>query len=332
MCHRRRVAGLLAGVALGILSLTPAAWAATVFVDLDAATQVFTPNVLFINVGDTVQWRYTAGGGLAHNVVSDPGVSPSFTSGAPAQGGGAPWPFSVTFNSPATVRYFCQPHGGAGGAGMSGVIYVGNAIAHTIGAWDLQPIDDSTGWDEGGVVGSRILNAGTRELRGNLNLPSGSQIVGLEVVGCDNSVSDITATLRECAGADGGCTSVATAESTGVNGVCGTFPSTNQNLNATVQNAGSTYVLEVSMPSSLLSLRRVKVSYRRQISPAPGAATFGDVGTGHQFFQQIEALVAAGVTSGCAVGPPRLYCPADAVSRGQMAAFLARALGLSWPN
>jgi hypothetical protein len=43
------------------------------------------------------------------------------------------------------------------------------------------------------------------------------------------------------------------------------------------------------------------------------------------FQSDIEKLVAAGITSGCGEGT---FCPNDAVTRGQMAAFLVRALGL----
>jgi hypothetical protein len=47
------------------------------------------------------------------------------------------------------------------------------------------------------------------------------------------------------------------------------------------------------------------------------------------FEADIEKLAAAGITRGC--NPPEndLYCPDDPVSRGQMAAFLVRALGLT---
>ena len=41
----------------------------------------------------------------------------------------------------------------------------------------------------------------------------------------------------------------------------------------------------------------------------------------------MERLAELGITSGCATGPAR-YCPADSVTRGQMATFVARALGL----
>lgn len=55
----------------------------------------------------------------------------------------------------------------------------------------------------------------------------------------------------------------------------------------------------------------------------PGGTFFDDNGSVHE--PSIEALVAAGMTSGC--NPPwsTRYCPNDPVTRGQMAAFLRRA-------
>jgi S-layer homology domain len=71
------------------------------------------------------------------------------------------------------------------------------------------------------------------------------------------------------------------------------------------------------------------VFWTRQISPGPASASFTDVPTGHQFFKEIEALKASGITLGCSA---TTYCPDQTVTRGQMAAFLARALGLNFPN
>jgi hypothetical protein len=56
--------------------------------------------------------------------------------------------------------------------------------------------------------------------------------------------------------------------------------------------------------------------------------TFADVPRTNAFFGYVERLVARGVTAGCASVPQRLYCPNEPVTRGQMAAFLCRALGL----
>lgn len=55
------------------------------------------------------------------------------------------------------------------------------------------------------------------------------------------------------------------------------------------------------------------------------AADFFDDDDGTLFEDDINRLAAAGVTSGCT---PTAYCPDDPVTRGQMAAFLVRALGL----
>jgi S-layer homology domain len=81
---------------------------------------------------------------------------------------------------------------------------------------------------------------------------------------------------------------------------------------ATNQNAGATFW------------------YRLQVSPAPATATFpNDVPTSHPLFRFVEALAASGITGGCGAG---VYCPDAPITRGQMAVFLAAALGLHFPN
>ena len=72
----------------------------------------------------------------------------------------------------------------------------------------------------------------------------------------------------------------------------------------------------------------VNLYYRLQVSPAPVAAAFADVPTSHPFFQFVEALYASGITGGCGNGN---FCPDAPLTRGQMAVFLAKALGLQWP-
>ena len=58
-----------------------------------------------------------------------------------------------------------------------------------------------------------------------------------------------------------------------------------------------------------------------------GGQTFADVPPSHKFFQAIEEVAAAGVTQGCGNGTN--YCPNGLVTRGQMAAFMARLGALS---
>jgi hypothetical protein len=45
------------------------------------------------------------------------------------------------------------------------------------------------------------------------------------------------------------------------------------------------------------------------------------------FEADIEKLAAAGITKGCNPPTNNMYCPNNVVTRGQMAAFLHRALG-----
>jgi len=73
----------------------------------------------------------------------------------------------------------------------------------------------------------------------------------------------------------------------------------------------------------------VEIHWHRTISPPPSTATFADVPTSHPFFQYIEAIHAAGITAGCGGGN---FCPDQSITRKQEAAFLAKALGLHWPN
>ena len=59
----------------------------------------------------------------------------------------------------------------------------------------------------------------------------------------------------------------------------------------------------------------------------PGGSFIDDDGTTHE--ASIEAIAVEGITKGC--NPPfnDRFCPFDPVTRGEMAAFLVRALGLA---
>ena len=92
-----------------------------------------------------------------------------------------------------------------------------------------------------------------------------------------------------------------------------------------------TYLLRAAFPrgaSTTTRFRQFTVFYKLQVSPAPANASFTDVPTNHWAFQYIEALYASGITGGCGTG---LYCPDRAVTRAEMAVFLAKALGLQYP-
>jgi len=178
-----------------------------------------------------------------------------------------------------------------------------------------------------------------------LTLPSGAQIVRYHVYLYDADPSyDLTVSLRRYYGyfaSNIGSADVFTAASSGSLGyvyLTGDLPTPH-----TVDNdiryspadvgAGSAYTLVLSIPpgglTSNLRIKSVEIWWKRQVSPAPGVATFADVPPTDPYFRFVEALAAAGITSGCGSGD---YCPDDAVTRAQMAVFLAQALGLHYQH
>jgi hypothetical protein len=101
-----------------------------------------------------------------------------------------------------------------------------------------------------------------------------------------------------------------------------------------IDNDRNAYSLEVLLdPDQFVNeilLLQARIYYSLQVSPPPAVATFpNDVPPNHPFFQFVEALAAAGITVG--IGP-ETYGVNNPVTRGQMAVFLAKALGLHFPN
>jgi hypothetical protein len=61
------------------------------------------------------------------------------------------------------------------------------------------------------------------------------------------------------------------------------------------------------------------------VPPAPASQRFNDVAPSNPYYAQIEQMALLQITLGCSASPP-LYCPADLVTREQMAAFFIRSL------
>lgn len=86
-------------------------------VAVGGGANIFSPEELTINVGDTVTW--TNAGGF-HNVISDDvdeNGAPIFTSGGAT---GTDWTYEFTFDTAGTYSYVCTPHA----PGMAGTITV----------------------------------------------------------------------------------------------------------------------------------------------------------------------------------------------------------------
>ncbi|MEM1214776.1 MAG: lamin tail domain-containing protein [Bacteroidota bacterium] len=78
--------------------------------DVAVSSNVYTPDMLTIQVGDMVTWTNMGG---FHNVNGEQATYPanpeSFGNGAAS---GAAWTYSYTFNTPGTYTYQCDPHVG----------------------------------------------------------------------------------------------------------------------------------------------------------------------------------------------------------------------------
>jgi hypothetical protein len=163
-----------------------------------------------------------------------------------------------------------------------------------------------------------------------VNLPSGALITGLDLEACDaDAAAQFGYVLAQFSVPvqNGTPVSPVFASGAGATPGCALFP---EAMSRTVNNAAEKLVFDINLqPSVNVGFTTARVHYKLQVSPAPGTATFGDVPTSHPFFQFIEALAASGITGGCGGGN---YCPNSPVTRGQMAVFLAKALGLQFPN
>ena len=93
-------------------------------------------------------------------------------------------------------------------------------------------------------------------------------------------------------------------------------------------SAGAVYVFDIStLPAPTTTTTTTTTTTMTTTVPA-GVGTFSD-DDGSVFEDDIEWLAAEGITQGCNPPANTLFCPADFVTRGQMAAFLVRAFGFS---
>ncbi|HDH04199.1 MAG TPA: S-layer homology domain-containing protein [Nitrospirae bacterium] len=172
-----------------------------------------------------------------------------------------------------------------------------------------------------------------------VTLPAGANVSFLDLYFSDtNASSNITAYFTGYYGGDYSGTTpsltdfVSTLSSgSGGYGYAYTSEFSHTINNDVAYNGGYQYVVNVYFPvaDGTLKFKGVDIWWNRQISPAPGTATFSDVPTTHPFFQEIEALAASGITTGYGDGTFR---PTNYVTRQAMAAFLSRALGLHWED
>ena len=201
----------------------------------------------------------------------------------------------------------------------------------------------STSYSSSAVTGTRWDTEGGEELAAPVVLPNGARLESFSVyyydanpgVSADLNFSFCRHWRHADTGANPESDCVATFIASGAPGYAvGELPVPAEFQNflrrADVDDDGTVDSIDYSVyvftyPDTAIA--SVRVNWRRQVSPAPAVATFNDVPAGHPQFQYVEALAASGITAGCGGGN---FCPDASLTRGQMAVFLAKALGLHW--
>lgn len=202
----------------------------------------------------------------------------------------------------------------------------------TVGSWEFDVEDSifrvvSVG---GGDPNGRYVLGASACFDASVHLPGGSYIDFFELVGCDTSSTpdeEVNAGLFICDLSSNCHLAGNPLNVARTSGAPGCTLVASDVIAETVDNSANLYTLRVCTTSGNSStyFRAVRIWYRLQVSPAPATATFADVPTNHIYFRAIEALAKSGITSGCGNGN---FCPSQAVTRGELAKFLANALGL----
>ena len=207
---------------------------------------------------------------------------------------------------------------------------------YQVGASGCSPVFSDTVY-EGTSQGYRYRTGGSTLVDCPLNPPSGALLDSFEVLVHDaNDTANVTAVLLVCGSTNPsvGCNGYGSVDSAGTSAtpfdeyLFGDLTTSG----LTVDKFHNEYHLRLVLGAadSTNTFRQVNLYYRLQVSTPPvGTQTFLDVPPTHPFYRAIEALAASGITAGCGAGN---FCPGLTLTRGEMAAFLARALGLHFPD
>lgn len=207
-------------------------------------------------------------------------------------------------------------------------------VQQHIGFPEFSPASSSTSYQQtSSSVQTGIYATGSGLFTAIVHIPTGAKLMSFELDYCDfDPTSHVTLILSECDFMGGGCTTMDSITTSTLGGTgCGFLAHDLSSLNYTMENNFRELLLSAILSSGSASniLNGAYVAYQLQVSPAPATATFLDVPTTSPLFKFVEALVAAGITAGCGGGN---FCPGASITRGQMAVFLASALGLHFPD
>jgi hypothetical protein len=199
----------------------------------------------------------------------------------------------------------------------------------SIGYADFVPSNSSVTWN----IATGIYTTGVSEpFRATPHLPSGVLLTYLELDYCDTDpVFNVTLGLFECDFDGTNCVFLQQIVSGDGGSGCNYLGIDLTPLNHVIDNFDRRLLMTAVTGSNTSGNQLVGayIGYKLQVSPAPAGATFADVPTAHPYHRFVEALVASGITAGCGGGN---YCVDSPITRGEMAVFLAAALGLHFPN
>jgi hypothetical protein len=221
-----------------------------------------------------------------------------------------------------------------GGAGPVAAKTYGtqDLVYYRIAATELLPsglVDSSVGYHTGDRLRFPVGAVAAARFVAYPHLPEGARVLSVELDACDeDATDDILLTLLDCDYL-GHCSAagLATVGSGGLSSACAAR-TVSLPVPYRIDNFLKELLVQVDIPGGgFTGVAGVILGYKLDVSPPPATATFTDVPTSHLYFRAIEALASAGITQGCGGGN---FCPNQAVTRGELAKFLANALGLHW--
>lgn len=216
----------------------------------------------------------------------------------------------------------------------------------TIGTPDFRPIESSSTWayDPAGYI---YRTGGGTGFWAPVHLPNGAQIENICYWSYDGSAAlnvSYDVALYELGSQTGlpGFFSIHTQSTAGLGSANGYHVhcyavtpyvvSQFGDLNGDGQGGALSFrvVFYLNEANNTQRLGGATLSWRRTVHSAVGGVAYVDVPMGDPLRPYVSALTGAGITAGCQTAPDR-FCPDLPVTRGQLAVFLAKALGLYWP-
>lgn len=208
-----------------------------------------------------------------------------------------------------------------------------------IGAPEFRPVDSTTTWLHDGQ-GYIYRTGGATSFWAPIHLPPGASVGGVCYFYYDNAATDIDFNFSVFEIHQDGPPTFHVIHNGASAGASGTYRSTclaAGNVFHEVANydgvgpagfGAHRLVFNLLATNDTQRFGGAYIQWQRTITPAPGVATFSDVPLGHPYFQFVEAMWAARISYGCGPIPSTRFCPDAPVTHGQLALYLARALGL----